>query len=292
MKKFFLPLAFLFSWALTSCSAEDDFIEGSPSWLEDGISSVYLDDKDNVFGKYMLSSDIFSYYMDFTVAKVHDLGSKQYVSISVAMGTPLAATLITPDKLPDTETIIFSDASTDIRQLGYYDLLTSCFTAGGKKIKNKKLAQQILSTPGREIYREQYGLFWQVKDRLYGFDDSALWLKPHFADSVKAMCEARFNEHGDRFFWGTISLYVFNWNNCLSDTDTDGRGTPFVLETYTINDDHTLTRYLESFIAAEDGTINPLPFNDVIYIMSSKFGLSDYDPYHRILPALALFYNN
>ena len=68
---------------------------------------------------------------------------------------------------------------------------------------------------------------------------------------------------------------------CLDDADTDGRGTPFVLETFIINGDHTLTRYLESFIAAEDGAISPLPFNDVTEIMSTKFGISNFDPYHN-----------
>ena len=196
--------------------------------------------------------------------------------------TPVENTLIVPEKF-NTERVIHSDASTDIRRIGYYDILTKCFTPGGKEITNEKLIQQILSTPGRDIYCDQGSLFSIITDRLYGFDDCARWIKPHFADSLKAMCEERFNKYGDRFFWGTIGQYVINISReeCLDDADTDGRGTPFVLETFIINGDHTLTRYLESFIAAEDGAISPLPFNDVTEIMSTKFGISNFDPYHN-----------
>ena len=294
MKKFFLPIALMLSCVLASCSADDDFIvdddqdfsswtiEGSPDWLQRGFTSIYADDDSAAFLKYLLSSNIFSYYMQWDIAKVHDVDSKQYVSLSVAYGTPVENTLIVPEKF-NTERVIHSDASTDIRRIGYYDILTKCFTPGGKEITNEKLIQQILSTPGRDIYCDQGSLFSIITDRLYGFDDCARWIKPHFADSLKAMCEERFNKYGDRFFWGTIGQYVINISReeCLDDADTDGRGTPFVLETFIINGDHTLTRYLESFIAAEDGAISPLPFNDVTEIMSTKFGISNFDPYHN-----------
>ena len=143
MKKFFLPIALMLSWVLASCSADDDFIvdddqdfsswtiEGSPDWLQRGFTSIYADDDSAAFLKYLLSSNIFSYYMQWDIAKVHDVDSKQYVSLSVAYGTPVENTLIVPEKF-NTERVIHSDASTDIRRIGYYDILTKCFTPGGK----------------------------------------------------------------------------------------------------------------------------------------------------------------
>lgn len=302
MKKFFLPIALMLSCVLASCSADDDFIvdddqdfsswttDGIPAWLEKGLISVYSDGDIYTFGKYTLSSNIDAYYIHWEIVKVHELDSKQYVSLSAGFGSPNVNSLIFPNKPSGTETIICSEASIDIRQLGYYDIVTKCFTPGGKEITNEKLTQQILSSPARIIYCNQYACFSQQTDWIYGLDNYSQWFKPQHEDGLRTMCEDRFNQYGDSYFWGAIEFYTFKLETeegktqymILTDEDTNGRGLPFALETFIMNGDHTFTRYIESFIATEDGKIISLPFEDVKEIMMSEFGYTDYDPFKML----------
>lgn len=303
MKKFFLPIALMLSCVLASCSADDDFIvdddqdfsswtaDGVPAWLDKGFTAVYSDGDIYTFGKYLLSSNSDAYYMHWEIVKVHELNSKQYVSLSAGSGSPNVNSLIFPNKPSGTETIIRSEASIDIRQLGYYDIVTKCFTPGGKEITNEKLIQQILSSPARIIYCDQYGCFGKQTDRIYGLDNYSQWFKPQHEDGLRTMCEDRFNQYGDSYFWGAIEFYTYKFKPegetyyytiPVTEEHTNGRGLPFALETFIMNGDHTFTRHIESFIATEDGKIISLPFEDVKEIMMSEFGYTDYDPFKML----------
>ena len=298
MKKFFLPIALMLSWVLTSCSPEDDVIveidqdfsswtiDGIPTWLSSGFVSIIPSES----GKYLLSSNIYD-YMDHHTAKKHELDSKQYISLSVGYGTSKPSKLITPNRIPDTETLVFSDESTDIRVLGYYDCSVACFTPGGKKITDEHLIQRIISSPAQVIYHLQNGGWSHQTDIIYGLDDAKEWIKPQFESALRTMCEDRFDQYSDKFFLGVIEFYISELETeegktqymMLTDEDTNGRGAPFVLATYLMNDDHTMTRHIESFVAAEDGTISPLPFEDVKEIMMSKFGYADCNPIEMLV---------
>ena len=285
MKKFFLPLVFLFTLAMTSCEDFDqDFSswtqDGVPAWIDDALLSIYRDNFDEL-EKYSLSSYASRGSISIQMVRIHKLDSKQYVSIFIGRSVDNPLGLITPNRPDLPETVIYEDASNDVRKLGCYYVIEECFTPGGKKITDKLLARRILSSPSREISSSRGGCFAMQTDLLYGLDDSKNYIKPYFSDKVRTMCEDRLNQYGERFFWGSIEFYNFRREGCIyavTDEYTDGRGTPFVLETYIMNDDNSLTRYTESFIAAEDGEISPLPFNDIKDLLSSKFGI-DYNPF-------------
>lgn len=307
MKKYVLPFTILFSWIFTSCSSEDNVIadidqdfsswtvDGVPIWLSDRFTDISIDHLD-LHEKYLLSSNGADVMFEWNVAKIHELDSKQYVSLSIGYGTERPSTLIAPVRLPDKETVIYTDPSTDVRKLGYYDLIAACYTPEGQEIRDQQLTQRIMSSPGRIIHCYQYGACVQHADRIYGFEDSEEFIKPYFYDKLQSMCNERFNQYGESFFWGSIKYYTVIYESeneneneshiihreVVTDEHTDGKGYPFALITYIMNEDQTLTRHIESFIATEDGSINQLPFDEVKEIMSSQFGYTDYNPFSML----------
>lgn len=294
MKKLFIPFISLFLWAITSCTADidssavdineydQDFAEwgtdGVPEWLDKGFAAIFDVD---IAAKYGLSSNV-SVEMYLKIAKVHDIDSRKFISLTEAYGVDRRGYLIEPNREPDNDIVVYEDESTNITTLGRYDIITGCFTPGGERIADKKLCERILSSPGKEIYCLQNGRFAVQYDRVYGLNDIKDWLKPHFENNLRKMCEKRFNEHGTRYFWGTIclNLSVKNDNKffVLTEEYTNGRGMPFVIETYVTNDDTTLTRYLESFIVAEDGTITTFPFDEIKQIALQYGAVELYNP--------------
>ena len=172
-------------------------------------------------------------------------------------------------------------------------MLSGCFTPGGKKITDKKLCKRILSSSGKVIYCCQGGRNAIQNDMVYGLNDSKEWLKPNFENELRKMCEKRFSEHGDRFLWGAVCQNYYHnaithaVYKKITEEHTNGRGTPFVIETYVTNDDSTLTKYVESFIAAEDGTITSFPFYEIMEIVN-KYGddevKNNYNPLFMLRP--------
>lgn len=303
MKKLSVPFIFLLLLTITSCSENTDLssadiskydqdftawvTDGVPVWLDKSFGELY-DTEEDVTSKYLLASTI-SVFIEGKIAKVHEIGSRKFISISHAFGFDRRNLLIDSNIEPDNDILVYEDSSTNITTLGRYDILSGCFTPGGKKITDQKLCKLILSSPGQVIYCYQNGRNAIQNDRVYGLNDIKEWLKPNFENELRKMCEKRFSEHGDRFFWGAVCQNYYH-NNAgykrITEEHTNGRGTPFVIETYVTNDGSTLTKYVESFIATEDGTITPFPFDEIMEIVNQYGDDEVYNPLFQLTPII------